>query len=421
MDNRKHVMIQRLVQQIEHQMGWGSGQNWSNKDFEALSEQIFERTKKKLSVTTLKRIWGRAEMVANPSSATLDILSEFIGRRSWREYTQSAKPEKSPSHSKSTKKRLRQAALVILTISVALLIRSYTTSSNQKSKETPSLDTSLFTFESKVVSSGLPNSVIFSYDASSADTTAEIQIQQDWDDRKRIRVSKEDSIATCIYYRPGFFKSKLVVNESVVREDDVFITSNGWLGTINKDSVPIYLGKDEIVKDNEIGIDVTTLSAYGIDPKTTGTTTSLYFIDDFTDMYTHEFNLALEIRNAMGNALGGCQEIEVYMLYDGGAIGIPLAKKGCISNLNLMAFDRYINGKKNDLSSFGVAFETFEKLSFGADHSALKIWVNDNLAYELPVVNPVRAIKGISVHFSGTGAIRNVILKNTKGVSYNFN
>ena len=88
MDKRNFIVIQRLVQQIEQQLGWGSGQEWSNKDFEVLSEQIFERTKKRLSVTTLKRIWGRAELVANPSLGTLDILSQFVGRKNWREYTQ---------------------------------------------------------------------------------------------------------------------------------------------------------------------------------------------------------------------------------------------------------------------------------------------------------------------------------------------
>ena len=157
-----------------------------------------------------------------------------------------------------------------------------------------------------------------------------------------------------------------------------------------------------------------------IDPKITGTTTSLYFIDDFSEMYTNDFNVSLEVKNAMDKALGGCQEIEIYMLYDGGAIGIPLARKGCISKLNLMAFDQYINGKKNDLSSFGVGFESYEKLVFGTENGLLRIWVNDALAYELPVDYPARAIKGISVHFTGVGSVRSAILKNRKGVSYAF-
>ena len=377
-----------------------------------------ERTKKRLSVTTLKRIWGRAELVANPSLATLDILSEFVGEKNWREYSKSRNPNPSNRTSAILKKRVWQVFLVGVMILVALLIRSYATNSKEMQEEKPSMDKSLFAFEGKVVSTGLPNSVVFAYDASSAGSDAQIQIQQDWDDRKRIQVSQKDSIATCIYYRPGFFKSKLVVNESIVREDDVFITSDGWLGMINKDSVPIYLGKEEIIENDEIGVDLKTLTTYQIDPKVEEVTSSLYFVDDFSGVYTDNFKLSLELKNNLDKALGGCQEIEVYMLYDGGAIGIPLARKGCISKLNLMAFDQYINGKKNDLSAFGVEFESYQKLSFSAEGDVFKVWVNEDLAYEMPVDNPAKAIKGISVHFAGTGAIKNIILKNTKNTSY---
>ena len=129
MDKRNFIVIQRLVQKIDQKLGWGSGQEWRNKEFEVLSEQI----------------------------------------------------------------------------------RWYTFDSSEIQKKGPPVDKRLFAFESKVVSTGLPNSVIFAYDASSADSNAQIEIQQDWDDRKRIEVSQKDSIATCIYYRPGFFKSKLVV------------------------------------------------------------------------------------------------------------------------------------------------------------------------------------------------------------------
>ena len=190
---------------------------------------------------------------------------------------------------------------------------------------------------------------------------------------------------------------------------------------IDNDSIPIYLDTTEISEEDEIGVDLRTLSTYQIDPKVNGITSSLYYINDFSEVYTDDFNLSLEIKNETDNALGGCQEIEVYMLYDGGAIGIPLARKGCISNLNLMAFDQYIDGKKNDLSAFGVEFESYQELSFGAEEDVFKVWVNEDLAYEMPVDNPVKAIKGISVHFMGTGAIKNVVLKNTNNISYRLN
>ncbi len=76
------------MQHIEAQLAWGEGSTWTNKDFQELSERIFDHTRQQLSVTTLKRVWGRAERVANPSGATLDILAEFAGYGSWRAFRQ---------------------------------------------------------------------------------------------------------------------------------------------------------------------------------------------------------------------------------------------------------------------------------------------------------------------------------------------
>lgn len=79
MDKSTLFMTDHLVSRIEERLGWDKGGTWGNKDFEELSECIFNTTNKRLSVTTLKRIWGRAKRVANPSISTLDILSQFIG------------------------------------------------------------------------------------------------------------------------------------------------------------------------------------------------------------------------------------------------------------------------------------------------------------------------------------------------------
>ncbi len=62
------------------------------RDFEQLSAQIFDRTREKLSVSTLKRFWGyvakdREEDKARMS--TLDILSHYVGFQNWTMFSQS--------------------------------------------------------------------------------------------------------------------------------------------------------------------------------------------------------------------------------------------------------------------------------------------------------------------------------------------
>ena len=66
MDKSTLYMKNHLVALIETKIGWGKGGTWGNKDFEELSERIFNTTNKRLSVTTLKRIWGACCMGSQP-------------------------------------------------------------------------------------------------------------------------------------------------------------------------------------------------------------------------------------------------------------------------------------------------------------------------------------------------------------------
>ncbi|RDY60035.1 hypothetical protein [Flagellimonas nanhaiensis] len=411
-------MIQYLVAQVEEQLGWGSGTNWSNKDFEELSDRIFESTKKRLSVTTLKRIWGRAELIANPSSATLDILSEFIGHRNWREFKGSYRSQPLKN---AIQKRLKVPHLTVFLLLVLVSVALFTIFWDKDSvitKTTAIISETDFKFRSRTVSNEIPNSVVFEYDASTASDSAVIEIQQDWDKRKRIAIERTDSIATCIYYLPGFFKSKLVVDGVIVKEEDVFIKTQDWLGVIHRDTSPIYLKNEEIKKNGQLSIAPEVLAAYNIDPRTSNVKVGLYQVRDFGEISTNDFELSMQLKNTLQDGLSGCQEAKVFILYDGGAFGIPLSKKGCVSNLNLLIFDQYIDGKKNDLSGFGVDFEDFAELQCISRDNKFEILVNGVQVYEGEAPETPLKIKGVSIQFEGSGTIGNMELKNSSESFY---
>ena len=406
-------MIHGLVMQIEQQLGWGSGAEWSNKDFEALSDLIFDATKKRLSVTTLKRIWGRAELVANPSAATLDILSEFVGYKNWREFANSK-----PSHLETTTKesqvdRFHLPTIILILMGIAVLATIFGALTTRRS-----VDASEFEFKSRPVSDEIPNSVVFEYDASAADDLAKIEIQQSWDNSKRVTINRQDSVATSIYYRPGFFKSKLVVDGTIVKEDDVFIQTKDWLGIIERGSLPIYVKNEEIKNSEGLALTSEILTQYDVDPKTTNAGFSLYLVKDFGEIYSDDFDLTMAIKNTFPQGLSGCQGVQVFVLYDGGAVGIPLAKKGCVSNLDVLAFNKTIDGKKNDLSGFGVDFTDFVNLRLVSRGGDAQVLVNGTQVFAMDGPEAPKHIKGITIHFEGTGAVKHVALKSSTDVFY---
>ena len=62
------------------------------KDFDFLSEQVFEKLHETVSATTLKRIWGYLSETSVPRISTLDILSQFVGYTDWANFMEQTKP-----------------------------------------------------------------------------------------------------------------------------------------------------------------------------------------------------------------------------------------------------------------------------------------------------------------------------------------
>ncbi|MEE3384580.1 MAG: hypothetical protein VZR36_05785 [Prevotella sp.] len=99
------------------------------KDFEFLSECIFDKFHERISPTTLKRIWGYLSETTTPRKSTLDILSKFVGYDNWKDFTEGTEDtEKEPEEEKATEKeegktqKKRFSPATLYTIIALLLI-----------------------------------------------------------------------------------------------------------------------------------------------------------------------------------------------------------------------------------------------------------------------------------------------------------
>lgn len=102
------------------------------KDFEFLSECIFDKFHERISPTTLKRIWGYLSETTTPRKSTLDILSKFVGYDNWKDFTEFTEgtedTEKEPEEEKATEKeegktqKKRFSPATLYTIIALLLI-----------------------------------------------------------------------------------------------------------------------------------------------------------------------------------------------------------------------------------------------------------------------------------------------------------
>lgn len=401
------IYIEKCKSLIEEKLAWGSSALWQNQDFETLSEKIFENTGIQLSVSTLKRLWGKAQYSSSPNLSTLNALAQFIGYENWRAFISNGiqvPAENTVTDNIETSAEIPENAAkikpkfiwwgvgAVLALGVIFLLAFY--------KKDKKLILDNVSFSSSPVTQGLPNTVIFKYDVSKTNADS-VFIQQSWDTRLRKKVDITQKEFACTYYTPGFYRAKLIVNDSIVKEHDIFIESQGWTGMIEKMPVPVYLPKDEIDKKNFTGISEADVLARGIDYSKEIPWVSLTMVDKNISLSCDNFFMEVELKNTFNKGNGICQQTRIDLLGTINMTSIPLCIKGCVGELNLGNDE----GVK-DLSLFGVNFNDWVNVRFEAKDGHVKIFINNQLAYEKQPMTNIGRIIGARISFAGAGEMR---------------
>lgn len=413
-------ILDRLREVIEKKIGWGESSRWTNQDFLNLSEEIRLKTSGSLSHVTLKRIWGKVQYNSLPNTYTLNTLSQFAGYASWRDFSSKHYGNEGTSTPKSNgghkgiptigRRRIWRAGiplLVVLLSLAALIIISFDQDVGKPSD---------YSFSStKTETSGLPNTVIFNFDASKAPGDS-VVIRQSWDRRLDATVSKKEHVHTCIYYLPDYYRAKLLVNDKVVKQHDLFIKSEGWLTAVLLSPRPVYIDQQRVMRDGKMFLPVDEIVAQNI-PMLPEAPRVLYTnVQDFGPIFTDNFVFETELKNEYRGGASVCQETNIYLLCEGTAIRIPLSGKRCVSNLGILFTNFSASGKKNNLSTFGVDFASFIKVKIVSKNGLAKIFLNDQLAYTIDKDIVKSKIIGINYYFDGTGSVEYVRLYNEKMV-----
>ena len=466
----EEILIRQVKRLFEEKTGWGDSGQWNNQDFLQLSEMIRDQTGVTISHVTLKRIWGKVRYESLPNTHTLNTLVQFVGYDSWREFSvkhsanghsastpagpdtatngQPATPrapldtatngQPSPSangHSPALQPLTKPAAsnghavanaaltrnpprgprgplrkffwfiapLAVLSLILLFLRRKHPVPQPQD-----------YAFSSKkVVTSGVPNSVVFDYDASRSPEDS-VVIQQSWDTTRRVKVSKNGHQYTAMYYYPDFFHATLQVQNKVVKTHNLLIETNGWVPIVHHQPVPVYFKPEEAIADGKMSLPISKIAEKNIPMQPDPPSVWFCNVRDFGDIYSDHFTFETSLKNDYSEGSAACQTTMVYLLCEGTAIWVPLSAKGCVSDNDLYFTYYYASGKQIDLSAFGVDFSKYVRLRIESDSGHARIFVNDRLAYTVPRHILHSKIIGIDFNFKGTGSVDYVSLSNGK-------
>jgi len=407
----------------ERALDRGHSLDWNEYDFEQVSDTIFDKTATRLSISTLKRLWGRIRYDSSPSTATLNVLARFLDFHDWRAFQQSLRQpagppapvplsrpaESSPLPPSVQPPRPSPLPIALVLFFCATAIVSGLTMKSPASSDKIAPSPSMIKFENRKTTDDLPNSVVFQYDAS-AFHSDQVYIQQSWDPTRREKVPGDGHYHTSIYYRPGFFKAKLVVEGEVKKMSDVFIRTKGWIGQIEQPAVPIYLKESEIRQKTSIGISAATLAKKTGSGVFNGQRVIFSNVREFPALDPGEFSLHTRFRNTSTLEQSPCRHVEVVILSKGSAIILPFSAKGCISDLNIFTGDTVLPGKHNDFSAFGCDFSQFQDMTCRVSNHHIKVFLNGHLILDTVQKTGLGSIVGLRVIFEGAGEFRDISL-----------
>lgn len=411
-------LIQQCKNLIEAELAWGSSADWTTQDFKELSQKIFDKTSITLSPTTLKRIWGKLKYESAPTLTTLNTLAQFLGFSHWRAFRQAQlnelldekeAAELGPGIAKRSSKPFRFILLLLGGLFLIGLFSWYFVFQKH------TIVASDYSFGSKTpTSTGVPQSVVFDYDATKSPTDS-IFIQPSEAVPLKQVLKKGQKQHTAIYYEPGYYKAKLLIGKQVVQEQELLIKTRGWLATIEQEPSPIYLSKEETLIGGNLASSLRSSKTQSPDSYPSIPYARYTNVRTFGNLTSDDFVFETAIKNEYLPGTSFCQSSEIRILCAGGDIRIPIAAKACIADQHLIFLQDSISGKTQDLSGFGVNFEQFVSIRCEANKDLVKFFVNNALVYQLK--NPQKNLKilGIVYRFQGGGTVDYVHLSDGHG------
>jgi len=424
-------LFQNLKASIEKQLEWGETANWSTADFEKLSEKIQEKTGVMLSVSTLKRVFGRVDYQSRPSLTTLNTLAQYIGYEDWRAFrhvcardltSRNVVPGEPVLRKQATERKkyghlfIKVILFVLVLISMGFLVERFVLRQQH-------FNNTAFHFSSKtILTQGLPNSVVFDYDASAATGGDSVFIAQSWDTSRKVQVDRNGKHHSSIYYYPGYFRAKLIIGNKIVQEHDIQIKTDGWLGLIEAEwgKEPLYFKKTDLIQPHEIAVTQELLKSYHVDLLPDAPLVRFYNQKNMTGVMTNNFSFETDIKTGSINGANMCQRVEVLLQAKNDIIIVPLVNTACIGDIALTAGGFYTDSKQDDLSGFGCDLSEWTKLKIVCKNQQIRFWINNKPIYTTMIKNAPTEIVGVQYRFKGPGFVRNTRLSGPDMKDINF-
>ncbi|MEM1338758.1 MAG: hypothetical protein AAGF96_13455 [Bacteroidota bacterium] len=416
-ENDTHYFLEICKKRIEKKLNWSATETWRQRDYLNLINLIEKETGVNLSLSTVKRIWNKNHH-AIPQKTTLDTLASFLGYGDWLEFKSSNGRSTGNDIKIPKPKKSKKSVIFPLSTIVILTVLAFATFNMDRKKEEMG---NKATLSSRItVPSNVPNTVLFNFELAGIEGDS-FFIQQSWNELEKVQIDPKDSILTKTYYYPGPHEATLLADNKVIAKTNLNITTDDWVALSkkdNKDIMPVYLDIDRSVDKGVMSIDKSQLLDNHI-PLNPELILSYYYVKDFYKLDSNNFRIGLRIKNER-LLKTNCPKVHLGILGSSNACFIPLTIPGCVGEINLRIGDKRFEGRRTDLSPFGIDIFEWQNLEFIKTNREYAIMINNELVFSAKENETIGEIEGIMINFSGIGSVDYVKIDNPKTLSMSY-
>ena len=398
------ILINKCLDAIEAKLQWGDRKLWNDSDFQNLSDGIFSDSKIRISVPTLKRLFGRKKIYSqsyNPQNETKNALVIFLGYKDWQEY-KTGNIEKNNSFSldqdnrttgeiendliseiqgtipgkHNDKKKIQQNAMIVFIVAIVAIgvFFVFNSHSNQS-----------FTFKGRFTKGLMPTTAVIDYDISKLRSDSIIVFFGEYNNK--LLLSKSNHILTKWYELPCSCQVILMDGKKILKKQNVHILSKGWVSIIFSDDYSLNILMSESF--DSLGykyVPEKVISTYIKKSLMPETLFRRYKIQhrlskDF-GVDGDEFTFVSRVKNNSKIDKHQCNDVTFELQGSKGTIKLQFLNPSCIYWAKEEFGNIILNGEFSDLSAFGVDMTDWRVIKAEVKNKQIKVYIGNKLIYK---------------------------------------
>jgi hypothetical protein len=413
-------LVKRCMEELCRKAGFADSSGLTQRELDYLCERIESKTGVLISLSTIRRLL-QGQFSRQPQIATLNSIASFIGYQDWQDFklNKIAGASQVNSVEANEKKAVKKAFPTRLIVLGSILIFAgigLFAALHKTKRKLAGLDKATFSVH-KTTKNDLPNTVVFNYNVE--DVVADsFFIQQSWDKRRRVKISRNGHTLTDIYYEPGYHVAKLIANDQVIKTMDVSIPTNRWFfyakdKSFSKNPPVYFFPADSGIKNGSLQLDKEDVIKNGLNIQGEKQYIQVYFptrIENTSD----NFILHCRIRvHQLSNLF--CPYFMCEIFCQKNFMYFTSSPKGCSSEMMVQFGENFLSGKTNDLSAISANVNNWQDVIITVQNRKAKISINGEKVFSTQYNESSGLITGLGFISNGLPEVDFVNLQTSEG------